>query len=42
MTYEFEYLSEAKLSNCRTNCFMSAIELKAGDVVIIEVYFQVE
>lgn len=35
-TYEFEYLSEAKLSNCRTNCFMSAIELKAGDAVIIE------
>ena len=34
--YEFEYLSEAKLINRRTNCFMSAIELKAGDAVIIE------
>lgn len=36
-TYEFEYLSEVKLSNRRsTNCFMSAIELKTGDAVIIE------
>ena len=35
-TYEFEYLSEAKLSNCRTNCFMSTIDLKVGDAVIIE------
>ena len=36
MTYEFEYLSEAKLINRRTNCFMSAIDLKVGDAVIIE------
>ena len=35
-TYDFEYLSEAKLSNCRTNCFTSAIELKVGDCVVIE------
>jgi hypothetical protein len=35
-TYEFEYLSDAKLSNCRTNCFTSAIELKEGDCVVIE------
>lgn len=34
--YEFEYLSEAKLSNRRTNCFTSTIELKVGDCVIIE------
>ena len=27
-TYEFEYLSEVKLNNRRTNCFMSTIELK--------------
>ena len=26
--YEFEYLSEVKLNNRRTNCFMSTIELK--------------
>lgn len=35
-TYYFEYLSEAKLSNCRTNCFTSAIELKVGDCVVVE------
>ena len=36
-TYEFEYLSEVKLRDRRsTNCFMSAIELKAGEVVRIE------
>lgn len=36
-TYEFEYLSEVKLRDRRsTNCFMSAIELKTGDAVIIE------
>ena len=36
-TYEFEYLSEVKLSNRRsTNCFMSAIDLKVGDCVVIE------
>ena len=37
-TYEFEYLSEAKIkeSNRRTNCFISAIELKVGDCVVIE------
>lgn len=34
--YEFEYLSEARLSNCRTNMFMSAIELKVGDCIVIE------
>ena len=35
--YEFEYLSEAKLKrDSRTNCFTSAIELKAGDAVVIE------
>ena len=36
-TYEFEYLSEVKLRDRRsTNCFMSAIELKVGDCVVIE------
>ena len=36
-TYEFEYLSEVKLRDRRsTNCFMSAIDLKVGDCVIIE------
>ena len=35
-TYEFEYLSEVKLSNRRASCFMSAIDLKVGDCVIIE------
>lgn len=36
-TYEFEYLSEVKLSNRRsTNCFTSAIDLKVGDCVVIE------
>lgn len=36
-TYEFEYLSEVKLKgDCRTNCFMSAIDLKVGDCVVIE------
>ncbi len=36
-TYEFEYLSEVKLRNRRsTNCFMSAIDLKVGDCVVIE------
>lgn len=35
-TYEFEYLSEARLSNRRTNEFMSAIDIKIGDCVIIE------
>lgn len=35
--YEFEYLSEAKLKgDSRTNMFMSAIELKVGDAVVIE------
>lgn len=34
--YEFEYLSEARLSNRRTNCFTSAIELKVGDCVVVE------
>ena len=35
--YEFEYLSEAKLKgNSRTNCFISAIELKIGDCVVVE------
>ena len=37
MTYEFEYLSEVKLRDRRsTNCFMSAIDLKVGDCVVIE------
>ena len=36
-TYEFEYLSEAKLKgDSRTNCFTSAIELKVGDCVVVE------
>ena len=36
-TYEFEYLSEVKLRDRRsTNCFMSAIDLKVGDCVVIE------
>lgn len=36
-TYEFEYLSEAKLKgDSRANCFTSAIELKVGDAVVIE------
>ena len=36
-TYEFEYLSEAKLKgSSRTNCFTSAIELKVGDCIVIE------
>ena len=36
-TYEFEYLSEVKLKDRRsTNCFMSAIDLKVGDCVVIE------
>lgn len=34
--YYFEYLSEAKLSNCRTNCFTSALELTVGDCVVVE------
>ena len=35
--YEFEYLSEAKLKgSSRTNCFISAIELKIGDCVVVE------
>lgn len=35
-TYYFEYLSEARLSNCRTNCFTSALELTVGDCVVVE------
>ena len=36
-TYEFEYLSEVKLRDRRsTNCFMSTIDLKVGDCVVIE------
>lgn len=35
-TYEFEYLSEARLSNRRTNYIASAIELKNGDAIVIE------
>lgn len=35
-TYEFEYLSEARLSNRRTNEFTSTIDLKVGDCVIVE------
>ena len=36
-TYEFEYLSEVKLRDRRsTNCFVSAIDLKVGDCVVIE------
>lgn len=35
-TYEFEYLSEAKLSNRRTNTFTSTLDLKVGDAVVIE------
>lgn len=35
-TYEFEYLSEARLSNRRTNTFTSTIELQVGDCVIVE------
>lgn len=35
--YEFEYLSEAKLKgSSRSNCFISAIELKIGDCVVVE------
>ena len=35
--YEFEYLSEVKLRDRRsTNCFMSTIDLKVGDCVVIE------
>lgn len=36
-TYEFEYLSEAKLKgSSRANYFTSAIELKVGDCVVVE------
>ena len=36
-TYEFEYLSEAKLKgSSRTNCFTSTLDLKVGDCVVIE------
>lgn len=35
-TYEFEYLSEARLSNRRTNEFTSALDLKIGDTVVLE------
>ena len=35
-TYEFEYLSEARLSNRRTNTFTSTLDLKVGDAVVIE------
>lgn len=35
-TYYFEYLSEARLSNCRTNCFTSTLDLQVGDCVVIE------
>lgn len=35
-TYEFEYLSEVKLSNYRTNCFTSDKELSVGSCVVIE------
>ena len=34
--YEFEYLSEARLSNRRTNTFISTLDLKVGDAVVIE------
>lgn len=35
-TYKFEYLSEARLSNRRTNTFTSTLDLKVGDAVVIE------
>ena len=36
-TYEFEYLSEVKLRDRRsTNCFISTVDLKVGDCVVIE------
>lgn len=36
-TYEFEYLSEARLKgSSRSNYFMSAIDIKIGDCVVIE------
>lgn len=35
-TYEFEYLSEARLSNRHTNEFTSTLDLKVGDCVIVE------
>lgn len=35
-TYEFEYLSEVRLSNRRTNEFTSALDLKIGDTVVLE------
>lgn len=35
-TYEFEYLSEARLSNRRTNEFTSTLDLKVGDAVVVE------
>ena len=34
--YEFEYLSEVLLSNRRTNYISSTIELKDGDIIVIE------